>query len=52
MKKSKKFILAILVILIAAITVILTNPDWFDSGEEIDTSVEIENVDEIENPFD
>lgn len=40
MKKSKKFILAILVILIAAIAVILTNPDWFDSGEEIIPEIE------------
>jgi hypothetical protein len=40
MKKSKKFILAILVLLIAAIAVILTNPDWFDSGEEIIPEIE------------
>ncbi|MGB1039631.1 MAG: hypothetical protein ACPGVD_02010 [Flavobacteriales bacterium] len=52
MKKSKKFILAVLVVLVAAIAVVLMNPDWFDNGDKIDTNIEIENVDEMDNPFD
>ncbi|MDB4089130.1 hypothetical protein N9544_05855 [Flavobacteriales bacterium] len=52
MKKSKKFILSIIVILIIAVTVLLAFPDIFDSGEEVITDVEVENVDELDNPFD
>lgn len=52
MKKSKKFILAVVVILIIAVAVLLSFPDLFDSGEQIDTDIEIENVDDMDNPFD
>lgn len=52
MKKSKKFILSVVVILVIAVAVLLSFPDLFDSGEEINTDVEVENVDELENPFD
>ena len=49
MKKSKKFILGVIVILIAAIAIILANPDWVDSGEDISNNQDIELSEEIEN---
>jgi competence protein ComGC len=52
MKKSKKFILSIIVILIVAVALLLAFPDIFDSGEDINTDLELENVDAIDNPFD
>ena len=52
MKKSKKFIISLLVILVVAIGVLLAFPDLFDSGDVVDPSAEVENVDDIENPFD
>ena len=39
MKKSKKFILALLVILVVAIGLILANPDWINSKEEVEIEV-------------
>lgn len=52
MKKSKKFILSIIVLLIVSIAILLAFPDLFEKGDEINTEVEVENVDELENPFD
>lgn len=52
MKKSKKFILSIIVILLIAVAVLLAFPDIFESAEEVNTDVEVENVDELDNPFD
>lgn len=39
MKKSKKFILAVIVILVAAIAIILAKPDLVDSEETIKVEV-------------
>lgn len=44
MKKSKKFILAVLAILLIAIGLIIANPDWVDNKEE----VKIEVSDEVQ----
>lgn len=53
MKKSKKFILAVIVILVVAIGILLAFPDLVDNTEEnANTINETENVDKIENPFD
>lgn len=40
MKKSKKFILSIILILLIAVAVLLSFPDLFDNGEKVDTEVE------------
>ncbi len=45
MKKSKKFILAVLVILVVAIGFILANPDWISNNKE---EVVIEVSDEVQ----
>jgi len=39
MKKSKKFILAVVVILVAAIAIILAKPDLVDSEEPVKVKV-------------
>jgi uncharacterized protein involved in outer membrane biogenesis len=39
MKKSKKFILSIIVILIVAVAILLAFPDVFDSREEVPTEM-------------
>lgn len=39
MKKSKKIILAIVVILVVAIGLILANPDWINEKEEVKIEV-------------
>ncbi|MEN8927656.1 MAG: hypothetical protein ABF242_04065 [Flavobacteriales bacterium] len=52
MKKSKKFILAVVLILIAAVVILLSFPDLFDSKDEtpadlVPTEIEAELGDEI-----
>ena len=52
MKKSKKFILAVIAILVIAIGLILANPDWVDSKEEVkvEVSEEVQDThDELED---
>jgi sensor domain CHASE-containing protein len=52
MKKSKKFILAVLVILLVALGLVIANPDWVDSKEEVtvEVSEEVEDThNELEN---
>ncbi len=39
MKKSKKFILAVVVILLVALGLVIANPDWVDSKEEVTVEV-------------
>jgi len=53
MKKSKKFILTLIVLIIVVIGILLAFPDLVDSAREKVNSINnTENVDEIENPFD
>ena len=52
MKKSKKFILAVVVILLVALGLVIANPDWVDSKEEVtvEVSEEVEDThNELEN---
>ena len=52
MKKSRKFILGIIVLLLIAIAVVLAFPDLFDKEDSPAQIEEIENVDDLDNPFD
>ena len=39
MKKSKKFILAVIILLLIGIGLIMANPDWVDSKEKVEIEV-------------
>ena len=53
MKKSKKFILGLIILLVIAIGVLLAFPDLFDTKDTPEQDAKIENVEDIEdNPFD
>ncbi len=52
MKKSKKIILAVIVILLVGIGLIIANPDWVDSKEKVkvEVSEEVQEThDELED---
>ena len=53
MKKSKKFILGLIILFVIAIGVLLAFPDLFDTKDTPEQDAKIENVEDIEdNPFD